>query len=753
MEATTIKKGKQIISQGEPVDRLYVVYKGTVDQCWKGQHITLGPGTVVGLSDTFSTEYDSDYSALEDVTVYPCYYKKVSDFVKIFQEQPVYIFGFAKGAFRQCRDVFAIYDAKKKVVDDFYDFCKGIYKEYRKICKAIGAEPREIDMLEELEPIYLEGEIQKWEHDYIASLNSVDNKEIENIYGKRTEIVNGVIGISCGYMKRAIDCVEIMDFYLEEFTPILLAHDNLDIFNLIYELRVFAAERRINPDEITKLMDLLYKYVSECGLYEASLIKQKWSDYKNHNFHEDTQAFEEAAEAHQAQYDDCFLSICEFAGFSSEETEKMREELQAYLDLADREGKEDKERRVRKKAVDMFYKIYEAAFFKSLKYRELSPIVEMFLHFGFMDVDAVGGEIAEQLMELLDRLFLCQSEHVYTIYTWLRAVYNGDREPSKNELDLDYRGFVLEERKAGNIPESKMQEWMNDQTEKVKFELNNFFKSANRTTSGKMSSFCPILTEDGFGAEPFRMLVTEAKLKEAMSKIEEIDFGIFLREGYFTDMEANIKSETYLKRVQPDIILLPNCGMRAMMWQECGGIKVDTPGRFVFPLFTLDDLDKFMIYCCGAFRWEICRKEQGARWNDISSECLTSDFYDYFTFYRKNKDLTTENKEKVKTLLKSSRNNMREAFTKQYTIWINFEAKGSIRLNKCERNILAKYCTFSKPYRDKVASHPMFEQSITRYNVKTSQALHHMHAVFDKYEKNGGIVPDDVAQGMRYLQM
>ena len=50
---------------------------------------------------------------------------------------------------------------------------------------------------------------------------------------------------------------------------------------------------------------------------------------------------------------------------------------------------------------------------------------------------------------------------------------------------------------------------------------------------------------------------------------------------------------------------------------------------------------------------------------------------------------------------------MREAFTKQYTIWINFEAQGSIRLNKAERNILNKHCTFSKAYRAKVANHPM----------------------------------------------
>ena len=96
---------------------------------------------------------------------------------------------------------------------------------------------------------------------------------------------------------------------------------------------------------------------------------------------------------------------------------------------------------------------------------------------------------------------------------------------------------------------------------------------------------------------------------------------------------------------------------------------------------------------------------------------------------------------------------MREAFTKQYTIWVNFEAQGSIRLNKSERNILNKHCTFSKAYRSKVSSHPMFEQGISRHEIKCSQELNHLKTIIDKVEKNGGVVPDEVKKGMDYLRM
>ena len=758
MEPITIEKGKKLINEGDIVDSMYVIMKGTIDQFWRGQHLTLGPGTVAGLSDALNKEYDADYTVSEDATVIKCEYKTMADLDGIFAAQPVYIFGFAKGSFRQCRDVFKIYDSYKKKVDDFTNYCRGVNSEYKKLCRTVGAPITELPMLVEMEPLELKNEILGWEHDYIDSLNSVDNREIENIYGKRVEIVNGVIGISCGYMKRAIECIEAMGFYLDEFTPIMLSQEKWDMFELIFNLRVYAAQRGADQEPIIKLMKMLYKYLSQSELYDKALLKERWEEYDSQDFAAVAASFDEAKMQKQAELTQAFEHICEFAEIDEEKTAEYRQQLDDYLALSDREGKDDIERKARKKAVDLFYDIYLNTFFRALEFEayggELDTIIRMFLNFGFIDYEALGEDLTNELADILDRLdTLCCTDHTFTIYTWLRAVYAGEREPSRNELDLDYRGFVLEERKAGNIAEADMAEWMNDQEQKVKFEINNFFISANRTTSGKMSSFCPVLTKEDFGMEPSRMLLTNAKLMDAMEKIESVDYQIFLREGFFTDMDANVKSEPYLKRVEPDIILLPNCGMRAMMWQECGGIKVDSPGRFVFPMFTFDDLDKMMIYCCGSFRWEICRKEQGSRWNDIGSDCLTSDFYDYFTFYRKNKELSAENKEKVKTLLKSSRNNMREAFTKQYTIWINFEAQGSIRLNKAERNILNKHCTFSKAYRSKVSSHPMYEQMISRHEIKCSQALNHLKTMIDRVEKNEGVVPDEVKQGLEYLRM
>ena len=96
------------------------------------------------------------------------------------------------------------------------------------------------------------------------------------------------------------------------------------------------------------------------------------------------------------------------------------------------------------------------------------------------------------------------------------------------------------------------------------------------------------------------------------------------------------------------------------------------------------------------YRWEICRTVQGNYWNDVREHSLTSEYCDYVQFYRKNKDLTEEAKEKIRAQFKSCRNSYREMFAKDYDVWVKYESQNSIRLNKVVRGILYMYLNRSQ---------------------------------------------------------
>ena len=63
---------------------------------------------------------------------------------------------------------------------------------------------------------------------------------------------------------------------------------------------------------------------------------------------------------------------------------------------------------------------------------DLDPVIQMFLNFGFMDVGMVGEDTANELYDLTDKLFKCKSDHVYTMFEWLKSIYERMNQAGMN---------------------------------------------------------------------------------------------------------------------------------------------------------------------------------------------------------------------------------------------------------------------------------------------------------------------------------
>ena len=794
METQNYPAGKKIISYGQEVDCLYLVMSGSVEQICGETRLVLAAGSCVGLSDAFHDTYESTYTAIEDTSLSAVPYSGPEDFTNIFRDQPVYIFGFAKGILRQCDNAFRAYVNAKNLAEDFYLMATETYRAYLHMCNQKQMPYKHYYRINYIQPAVFEGRLEPWELDYVKTLNEVPNKQIEQIYGGEGAVATGVIGTLCGLMDKAFYALNEIGSYLDGNAEIILSDVKMDLFQLLFDMRARAVIYGKATDDIVAKMEDLCEFIETCGLYDSKIISRKEKAYDTYDFSSpatlkngetglyveeddsqneglvktfdiedeyeqfDLEEFEDIlpedyVDEEEDEGEDCLETILSFAGYEEKVRNDIRKRIHAFTAIKDKDGTDDHTRKLRRQLTDDFYMCYERCFFASLKTPMLSPIVEMFLHFGFMDVSLVGSENAETLYDLVDMVKLFDRNRVYTIYTWLLEIYKKNKEPSRNELDLDFKAFVVEEKRLGHIRENQINSILEDPEERVKFEMANFFKSANRATSGKLSSFCPILSAEGFINVPERMLLNDLQIKKAIEKVTEIDFGIFYRENYFSVPEKGVKNEVLKQEVLPDVILMPNTGSRGMMWQECSGVKKNTPGRLVFPIFAADKIDDLMLYACGCFRWEICRREMGGRWNDIASDCLTSDFYDYFSFYKKNRDLSTEAKDKLKALLKGCRNNMREAFAKQYITWIEYESSGNVRLNKCERDLFAKHCPFRKSYRDALAAHPMFSDAMNRYENKCAQKLHHIANLYSKYEKMGGEITPEMKVNQEFYKL
>ena len=157
-----------------------------------------------------------------------------------------------------------------------------------------------------------------------------------------------------------------------------------------------------------------------------------------------------------------------------------------------------------------------------------------------------------------------------------------------------------------------------------------------------------------------------------------------------------------------------------------------------------------MIDVVGKYRWEICRKIQGVRWNDISEPSLTSEYYDFLEFYKKNRLLSSEGKEKLKSTLTRVKGSFREFFVLDYINWIRYESSGNFRLNKVSREILSRYCPFPHEIRYKLIENPMFKGIFSKYENLMIQKENKIKNSLSRYKNEGGEITQELMDTLHF---
>jgi hypothetical protein len=295
-------------------------------------------------------------------------------------------------------------------------------------------------------------------------------------------------------------------------------------------------------------------------------------------------------------------------------------------------------------------------------------------------------------------------------------------EPSRSELEQNYTEYIQKQKSSGAIKESEWNGLLSHGMSKVTYELRNMFPSVNKISYGRIATYFPIFVKDAIYKELSNTLVTNESIKQALNHVRQLDYSAFCRETLDVDYPGG--KFFYSKEYLPSIILMPNAGVRGVMWQEIEGRNRFTPGRFMCSIFHMEDLNTTMLRVTAEYRWEICKRIQGGHWNDIREKSLTSEYCDYVQFYRKNHDLTSDAKEKVRSSLQQARNSFKEMFVRDYLQWIMFESNGSPRLNKVARSILFQYCPFSEKICQKLMSNPFYIDLLTK---RAGAIRHKMH--------------------------
>ena len=412
-------------------------------------------------------------------------------------------------------------------------------------------------------------------------------------------------------------------------------------------------------------------------------------------------------------------TILDFADIAGSERRLFRININKLNSLSDKNAIDDETMALKREITAEFYQIYSEVFFKSLK-KEITPAVRMFLYFGYIDENLAGREYTKLLYKLSEELKdnVPEDTGVYTFYDWLLAIYRGDKKPCRNEFDVDFSDYVRELKNTKKITPAEADRMLEDGEAKVCYELDNIFKTANKITFGRVSTFCPVFCEENILKDLKECVVKSGSVRRKLNAVKNVDYSAFYRETLaLGDGDIMSREHIHVEKL-PDFILMPNAGVRGIMWQEIEGKVRTTPSRMFISILHMEDLQNTIIRMTGEFRWELCKRVQGVRWNDVTDPSLTSLYCDYVQFYRKNNLLSPEMKEKVKLSLQRCRNSFKEMFVQDYITYILYEGNGSPRLNKVARQILFEFCPPDAKGIERLSKNPTYMELIKQMQFK-----------------------------------
>lgn len=450
---------------------------------------------------------------------------------------------------------------------------------------------------------------------------------------------------------------------------------------------------------------------------------------------------------------DSAKKILDFAQIPPERAKLFWNSLAAFRASPDKFNTDDDMRKIRRGVISTFFEIYAAVARKVIIDGSNDRLYRMFLNYSYMDEKLLDNHQIMNLYKIEDKTTTKNKNlKVFNIVEWLNAIYRKEEDPSVNGFGQSYKEALREMKKRGMINDEQMEKRLESASKRFEYEIQNMISTTQRLCYGQISVYFPIIHKDMIVKDLNESLVRKENIETAFNELLKVDFSAFYREVLYKNRELNLEKELVMQEIYPNFILMPTFGSRSIMWQELSGTNKSSKGRILFPIFTNEDLENLLIPSIGAFRWELCKTMLGPAWNDITQSSITSEYSDYIQFYRKNRNLSDESKEKLKIQIKKCRNNLREVFVSDYTIWLKYESKGIMRLNRVARNILYRQCPFSKNIRDALEAQPMFNELANRFkNIRRKKTIELENRYF-KFTKTGNPLPKELHDNVSFYK-
>ncbi|HEX3075956.1 MAG TPA: hypothetical protein VHQ24_03705, partial [Lachnospiraceae bacterium] len=557
-----ISKGTEIFSENESIANACLVLKGRVLVQNYGFKTIVGSGSFIGITDLYMGRFVNSYTAFDDVTLFAFDATKPADIEPILLGNKDYSGLLVAVLARNVVEAEKIYSELDTSVRNIYEYLSKSYEDFKEIAAKVGFRINTIESLESLEPFPSEQVLNEKKLSYYLGLAKIPLDVQKPFFSYDTTItmrhVEEMAGILTTYslesMERSSYLAQLLDNIINEtkdcfFNQMIhmaieihkLGKKNIELDTMVDKLidTINSAEKLITS-KTARSIHVNRERMER--LYTSLLTGEEVADEKHVEVSNNSRADIDADKA-IVELKDSLNKILEYAGISQDESNEFKNQMAEFKKMSDKFDTSDEARVIRRGIMRMFYPLYQTVFMRAYKEKSNDKVIDLFLRYAFLDETLLTKE---QLIELyylpeqLDNSIPCK---VYNIKDWLVEIYEGRKEPSKSEFDLDFTEDFREKRKSMHMTPQEEKAYLEDPMRKLNYEIINMFQYNNRLVNGQVATFVPILHSDIFVKGLNSTFVTAAKVNYTVNQLREIDYSIFYRETLYFDRAKKIEKE------------------------------------------------------------------------------------------------------------------------------------------------------------------------------------------------------------------
>jgi len=749
-----LPKQKTIYKAGQPLTALHLITNGRVRVFSPTGEYLIGKGDMIGICEICSEVHFLGYETVEAVHIINYPLPNPETLQDLFEKNPNLASISVISAFRQMCTMLNHCEESAMTCGNLYNRLHEHLSAYQALCARYRLPARELTDMEQVTTYEGMETPDMWLTDFYQGLLQIFTANPGAPVAREAAVVTGFLRKASLDFRKTYLSLEEQLHYQELLLRYYISSEGEDLFSCYTSLFYQVTQASADTADIYAAIQSVVSTITGNAALDKPQLAARLQSFKENlsKFNTRQPVASEVPHANvQEKLADSLSVILEYAAADVETAAAFRQDVEAYKQLSDKTSSDEHACCLRRRLTENFYVIYALALKKSLTDNALPLPVRLFLLFGYVDEELAGESNSVYLCELANSPEGISGEGVYTFYDWTRNIYEGKKQPSRNEFGEDYVDYLHKQKVSGNLSEEELRDLSDNPMRKVEFELRNMFPVVNKITYGRVTTFCPVLACDNILRDLSGSHVTAAGVRSVLDRLRAIDYSVFYRETLNTDSPVAQKEYIHVECL-PDFILMPNAGIRGVTWQEIEGRKRTTPARMMLSIFHMEDLYTTTLRLVGDYRWEMCKRIQGPRWNDPTERSLTSEYFDYIQFYKKNNDLSPEAKERIRQSLMGAKNRIKEMFIRDYLLWIQLESTASPRLNKVARQILFTYCPFSREVRQKIQSNPLYGELLHRHDVQCQQRLSHLNKLCQKLRNEKVAVPEAIEREVAYYK-